>query len=110
MFSRRNNEVRLPSLKVANDVVLPPTLFGNADEQTRERIQAFYCSAHDFLERWVARSQSKHTQLAYRNSIMQFVRFMEWKWPEESYRFFTVTIVEVTEWRDRSNASGASST
>lgn len=101
MFSRRNNEVGLSSLEVANDVVLPPTLFGNADERTRQRIHAFYGAAHEFLERWVARSQSKHTQLAYRNSIMQFVRFVGWKWPDESYRFFTVTIVEVTEWRDR---------
>ena len=79
---------------------LPPLLSSGTAYGEKERVKAFYSSVHDIFERWVTRSGSLHTQKAYRCDVMAFVSFMEWRWTQDSWRFLTATIAEVTAWRD----------
>ena len=40
------------------------------------QVRSFYESIADLFERWVARRASPHTQRAYRQGVMDFVKFM----------------------------------
>ena len=44
---------------------------------------------------------SKHTQRAYRQDVMDFVRFLGIRWPDESTRLFTVSVADVLAFRDQ---------
>ena len=55
---------------------LPPVLLGSVTPENRERIENFFFSVASCFEAWVARRQSKHTQRAYREDVMAFVKFM----------------------------------
>ncbi|MBE9117248.1 tyrosine-type recombinase/integrase [Lusitaniella coriacea LEGE 07157] len=80
--------------------LLPPLLGGEASERAKVRVESFYGSIGEIFERWVMRSGSVHTQKAYRADVMAFVAFLGWMWPQESWRFVTTTIAQVSAWRD----------
>src|SRR5271165_5804240 len=82
-------------------VELPPILAGRATAAVEAQVRSFYLSVAQIFERWVTRRSSKHTQRAYRQDVMDFVRFLEIRWPDESTRLFTVSVADVLGFRDR---------
>jgi len=77
-------------------VLTPGELRGAVEDQVR----SFYISVAEIFERWVTRRSSTHTQRAYRQDVMDFVRFLGIRWPEESTRLFTVSVADVLAFRD----------
>ena len=57
-------------------VELPPILAGRATAAVETQVRNFYGSVAEIFERWVTRRSSKHTQRAYRQDVMDFVRFV----------------------------------
>lgn len=47
---------------------------GHETPHVRERAEQFYLSVAEIFERWVVRRLSAHTQRAYREDAMSFVR------------------------------------
>ena len=80
---------------------LPPILVGRHTAAVEAQVRSFYLSVADIFERWVTRRSSKHTQRAYRQDVMDFVRFLGLRWPEESTRLFTVSVADVLAFRDQ---------
>jgi len=81
-------------------VELPPILAGRATAAVEAQVRSFYLSVAEIFERWVTRRSSTHTQRAYRQDVMDFVRFLELRWPDESTRLFTVSVADVLAFRD----------
>ena len=82
------------------EVELPPILVGRATPAVEAQVGSFYGSVADIFERWVTRRSSKHTQRAYRQDVMDFVRFLGLRWPEEATQLFTVSVADVLAFRD----------
>ena len=82
------------------ELELPPILVGRTTPAVAAQVESFYESVADIFERWVTRRQSLHTQRAYRQDVMDFVRFLGLRWPEESTRLFTVSVADVLAFRD----------
>jgi hypothetical protein len=80
---------------------LPPILVGRHTPAVEAQVGSFYGSVSEIFERWVTRRSSRHTQRAYRQDVMDFVRFLGLRWPEESTRLFTVSVAEVQAFRGR---------
>ena len=80
---------------------LPPILAGRHTAAVEAQVRSFYLSVGDIFERWVTRRSSKHTQRAYRQDVMDFVRFLGIRWPEEATRLFTVSVADVIAFRDQ---------
>jgi len=80
---------------------LPPILAGRHTAAVEAQVRSFYLSVGDIFERWVTRRSSKHTQRAYRQDVMDFVRFLGIRWPEEATRLFTVWVADVLAFRDQ---------
>ena len=80
---------------------LPPILAGRHTAAVEAQVRSFYLSVADIFERWVTRRQSLHTQRAYRQDVMDFVRFLGIRWPDESTRLFTVSVADVLAFRDQ---------
>src|SRR5262249_50120703 len=80
---------------------LPPILTGFGTPQVRKQAERFFFSIADIFEAWVTRRTSPHTQRAYREDVMAFVRFMEIPWPQEPIRLLSVTIKDVLSFRDK---------
>ncbi len=80
---------------------LPPILAGRHPAAVEAQVRSFYLSVANIFERWVTRRSSKHTQRAYRQDVMDFVRFLGLRWPEESTRLFTVSVADVLAFRDQ---------
>src|SRR5208337_5032818 len=80
---------------------LPPILVGRHTPAVEVQVRSFYGSVAEIFERWVTRRSSKHTQRAYRQDVMEFVRFLGIRWPEESTRLFTVSVADVLAFRDQ---------
>src|SRR5271157_3395715 len=80
---------------------LPPILAGRHTAAVEAQVRSFYLSVGDIFERWVTRRQSLHTQRAYRQDVMDFVRFLGIHWPDESARLFTVSVADVLAFRDQ---------
>src|SRR5688572_6686607 len=53
---------------------LPPILTGTQTPAVRQRVEEFFSSLASIFESWVSRRQSKHTQRAYREDVMAFVK------------------------------------
>jgi site-specific recombinase XerD len=87
--------------------LLPPVLAGHETGPVRERVEQFYVSVAEIFERWVARRKSHHTQRAYREDVMCFVRFMGFEWPRSAPDLLTVSVKDVQEFRDEMLAKGA---
>jgi integrase len=79
---------------------LPPILAGRHTAAVEAQVRSFG-SVADIFERWVTRRSSKHTQRAYRQDVMDFVRFLGIRWPDESTRLFTVSVADVLAFRDQ---------
>jgi site-specific recombinase XerD len=79
---------------------LPPVLAGSFTPEIAERAQGFYASIAVIFEAWVKRCKSEHTQRAYRGDVMAFVRFMGWRWPEQSGWMLRASILDVQAFRD----------
>jgi len=85
---------------------LPPIPAGRHTAAVEAQVQSFYLSVAEIFERWVTRRSSTHTQRAYRQDVMDFVRFLEIRWPDESMRLFTVSVADVLSFRDWMLADG----
>src|SRR2546423_12856073 len=87
--------------------LLPPVLAGHQTEHVRERVEQFYLSIAEIFERWVTRRKSPHTQRAYREDVMSFVRFMGFEWPRSAPDLLTVSLKDVQAFRDEMLAKNA---
>ncbi len=74
---------------------------------TTDRVERFYASVASLLELWVRRRASRHTQRAYREDVLTFVRFLGLKWPEQSHQLLAATVADVHGYRDWLIAQGA---
>lgn len=83
--------------------LLPPLLDGAATPAVKKRVERFYSSVAEIFERWVTRRQSPHTQRAYREDVLSFIKFMRWEWPRDAEMMLTVSIKDVQEFRDEMN-------
>ncbi len=87
-------------IRVPAGGLMPPVLAGHATPQIHVRVEQFYMSVADIFEAWVTRRKSRHTQRAYREDVMSFVRFMRMDWKHDSVRFLAATIADVQRFRD----------
>jgi len=85
---------------VVEQELLPPVLAGHQTPQVRERVERFYLSVAEIFEMWVARRKSAHTQRAYREDVMCFVRFMGFQWPQNATDLLTVSLKDMQAFRD----------
>lgn len=92
---------------VAKPELLPPVLAGHQTEHVRERVERFYLSIAEIFELWVTRRKSPHTQRAYREDVMSFVRFMGFEWPRSAPDLLTVSLKNVQAFRDEMLAKNA---
>ena len=83
-----------------DDSGLPPILAGNATPDTRQRVGQFFSSVASLFESWVTRRKSAHTQRAYREDVMSFVRFMGIEWPDQATALFSVSVRDVLSFRE----------
>ena len=79
---------------------LPPILAGNMTPDVRKRVEQFYFSVASCFESWVTRRQSPHTQRAYREDVMAFVKFMDIEWPDQATELLRVSVKDVVAFRD----------
>ncbi|TWU59611.1 tyrosine-type recombinase/integrase [Crateriforma conspicua] len=86
--------------------LLPPILAGQQTPTTQKKVERFYLSLEEMLERWITRRQSPHTQRAYRQDIESLLSFLPIVWPRDSLQLLTVTVADVQRWRDAMIAGG----
>src|SRR2546426_9769552 len=86
---------------VSGDQMLPPILAGQFTPDTKRRVGHFYSSIAEIFEAWVTRRQSPHTQRAYREDLMTFVKFAGIRWPDDAWKIVTVSIKDVQAFRDQ---------
>ena len=86
---------------------LPPILAGATTPAVRKRVEQFFFSLASILESWVARRQSPHTQRAYREDVMSFVKFMGIAWPDQATALLSVSVKDVVAFRDQLIARNA---
>jgi integrase/recombinase XerC len=84
-----------------NDPALPPILLGRSTPAVRERVHGFFSSLASLFEAWVARRNSAHTQRAYREDVMAFLKFQRIAWPEEAIALLSVSIKDVLAFREQ---------
>ena len=82
-----------------NQPVLPPILAGRLTPDVKKRVEEFSFSVASIFESWVHRRQSLHTQRAYREDVMSFVKFLGLTWPEYSPALLGVAIQDVLGFR-----------
>src|SRR5438067_1327084 len=87
-------------LMPARQPALPPILAGNATPAIRQRVHEFFSSIASIFESWVARRQSPHTQRAYREDVMAFVKFLGLGWPQQATILLSVSVRDVMAFRD----------
>jgi site-specific recombinase XerD len=87
-------------LKDGEARLLPPILAGGETPAARQRVERFFQGVAAIFEAWVTRRHSPHTQRAYREDVMSFVRFMGWRWPDDAERMLAVSIRDVQAFRD----------
>ena len=86
---------------------LPPILAGRITPAVTDKVERFYSSVAEIFEAWVARRSSPHTQRAYRQDVLSFVKYLGIPWPGEAHQLFTVSLGEVLSWREHLKAKGA---
>lgn len=84
-----------------------PILAGRETAAVRAEVESFVAQVAAIFEAWVTRRESPHTQRAYRDDVMTFVRFMEWRWPDDAPRLLEVSIRDVLSFREWLVAKGA---
>src|SRR5438132_12265534 len=80
--------------------LLPPILGGRATPAVRQRVGQFFFSAASLFEAWVTRRKSAHTQRAYREDVMTFVKFAGIDWPDQAIALFSVSVKDVLAFRE----------
>src|SRR2546421_6342386 len=90
-----------------NQPNLPAILVGSQTPAIRNRVEEFFSSVAQIFEAWVTRRQSLHTQRAYREDVMAFVRFQGISWPDEATALFSVSVKDVLAFRERLVARNA---
>src|SRR5205814_2095238 len=65
--------------------------------QTR---RAVLFSAASLFEAWVTRRKSAHTQRAYREDVMSFVKFAGIGWPDQAIALYSVSVKDVLAFRE----------
>ena len=95
---------KLPKLETER---MPPILLDHATPTVARRVERFYLSVGEIFEAWVARRESVHTQRAYRQDVMDLVKFLGLDWPKDSTQLLMVSVADVTAWRDRLVGHGA---
>ncbi len=78
---------------------LPPILAGRFTPAVSARVREFFFSVESMFESWLARRNSPHTQRAYREDVMAFVRFVGIARPEEAPDLLKTTVKEVQAFR-----------
>ncbi len=96
-----------PNWLKENPPDLPPILVGRATPDVRKRVEQFFFSVASIFEAWVARRQSVHTQRAYREDIMAFVKFMRIEWPDKAPQLLRVSVQEAQAFRDQLRSQDA---
>lgn len=91
----------------APDRALPAILGGRETPEVRAQAESFFSNVATIFEAWVSRRESPHTQRAYRDDVMTFVRFMGWRWPDDSMSLLGVSIKNVLEFRESLVRAGA---
>lgn len=92
---------------IARSELLPPILEGCRTAAVEEKVRRFLHGVPEMLERWITRCQSQHTQRAYRQDVLTFLRFLQLDWPRQAPALLTVTVGEVHRYRDWLLAQGA---
>src|SRR3954452_17385915 len=82
-----------------NQPELPAILAGSFTPATRARVEDFFSSLASIFESWVGRRQSRHTQRAYREDVMAFVKFMGLTWPNDAMELLRVYVQDVQRFR-----------
>lgn len=95
---------QLPALSTQDN--LPPILAGNQTPATARKVEQFYYSVAGIFEAWVKRRNSPHTQRAYREDVMSFVRFLEIEWPQQAVRLLAASVGDVQRFRDSLSEGG----
>lgn len=85
----------------------PPILGGRETPAVRAQVEGFFSNVATIFDAWVSRRESPHTQRAYRDDVMTFVRFMGWSWPEDAESILGVSIRNVLEFREALVKGGA---
>jgi integrase/recombinase XerC len=83
-----------------NQPGLPPILAGNVTADVRQRVGQFFSSVASLFESWVTRRKSHHTQRAYREDVMSFVRFLGIEWPDQAMALLSVSVRDVLAFRE----------
>ena len=84
-----------------NESGLPPILVSQATPAIRRRVFEFFSSIASIFESWVTRRQSPHTQRAYREDVMSFVKFMDIEWPSQATAMLSVSVRDVLSFREQ---------
>ena len=78
---------------------LPPVIHGRDTHAVQIDVERFYGNVASIFELWVSRRESRHTQRAYRDDIMAFIKFMDWRWPDDATAMLGVSISQVLDFR-----------
>jgi hypothetical protein len=65
---------------------VPADLGGIRSGDAHKRVEHFYTSVAAIFEAWVGRWRSGHTQRAYHQDVMAFVRFLGVRWADEAWQ------------------------
>ncbi len=94
-------------LVVRKPAGLPPILVDRATPAVKQKVERFYSSVAEIFETWVTQRSSAHTQRAYRQDVLSFVKYLNIPWPDQAHQLFTVSLGEVLSWREELKAKGA---
>jgi site-specific recombinase XerD len=79
---------------------MPPILAAGGTRKTKENVERFYSNVAAIFETWIQCRRSSHTQRAYREDVLSFVRFAGIVWPEHSSALLRISIEQVQAFRD----------
>ena len=99
--------MNFPLATRARTPALPPILAGRSTPDVKRRVESFYFSVASCFEAWVSRRKSTHTQRAYREDVMAFVRSLGIRWPENSWELLRASIKDVQVFRGQLLDRGA---
>src|SRR3954452_3846038 len=86
---------------------LPAILAGSFTPAIRARVEDFFSSLASIFESWVARRQFRHTQRAYREDVMAFVKLMGLASPNDPMERLRGSVQEVQRFRAQLVAQNA---
>jgi len=76
-----------------------PVLHGRATPAVQAQLEEFAANVATLFELWIHRRESPHTQRAYRDDVMAFVKFRRWTWPDDASAMLQVSIRHVLDFR-----------